>query len=85
MRQYAMELIAGVDQRVEVVRAIFLERIVELKLTADKLTWRRQSDRGRHPALRHVICIAGVEVPVVAAGITLDRRVALWRHRSAER
>ena len=68
MRQYAMQLIVAVDQRIEVMGSMFFKRVVELKLAADKFTWRRQSDRGRHPAPGHVIAVAGVEVPVVAVG-----------------
>ena len=85
MRQDAMQLIAGIDQRVEVVRAIFLKRIVELKLAADELTRRCQPDRRRHSAPRHVMRIADVKVPGVAVGLALDRRVALWCDRRAAR
>ncbi len=79
-----MQLIVGIDQRIEVMGSMFFKRVVELKLAADKFTWRRQSDRGRHPAPGHVIAVAGVEVPVVAVGVAFDRRVALWCDRAAE-
>jgi len=79
-----MHLIVGIDQRIEVMGSNLFKRVVKLKLAADKFTWRRQSDRGRHPAPGHVIAVAGVKVPVVAACITLDRRVALWCDRGAE-